>query len=151
MASLVWSHHERKAATGVVLRVVAGYQILLATAVGIHFIITSLYHPGGDEPYTAWHVMDWFMAVSVLMALGLSLGRKRALDSEPHWRDYLEANLTFYGAVLLALWFFWNWFGVFGGQDSGTFWGFINPLFVIVVGSLGFRMWGRLAAVRRTS
>jgi len=135
----------------VVLRVVAGYQILLATAVGIHFIITSLYHPGGDEPYTAWHVMDWFMAVSVLMALGLSLGRKRALDSEPHWRDYLEANLTFYGAVLLALWFFWNWFGVFGGQDSGTFWGFINPLFVIVVGSLGFRMWGRLAAVRRTS
>ncbi len=137
--------------TGVVLRVVAGYQILMATAVGIHFIITTLYHPGGDEPFTAWQIMNWFMAVSVLITLGLSFGRRRALGSDPDWREYLETNLTFYGAILLGLWFFWNWFGVFSGQDSGTFWGFINPLFVLVVGSLGCRMWGRLAALRRSS
>ena len=134
-----------------VLRVLATYQIVMAAAVGIHFIITTLYHPGGDEPFTAWQVMNWFMAVSVIIALGLSFVRKRRLESDPNWRDYLETNLTFYGSLLLALWFFWNWFGVFSGQDSGTFWAFVNPLFVIVVGSLGFRMWGRLAAISRSS
>ena len=128
------------------LRILAGYQILMATAVGIHFIVTNLYYSS-----MVWNVMGWFMAVSVLIALGLSFGRKRALDSDPHWRDYVETNVTFYGAVVLALWFFWNSLGVFSGQDNGTFWGFINPLFVVVVGSLGCRMWGRLAASSRSS
>ena len=38
----------------IALRIVAAYQMLMAVAVGVHFIITPLYHPGGDEPFTAW-------------------------------------------------------------------------------------------------
>ena len=102
-----------------------------------------------------WLMIDALMALAIIIALAVNVTRKRRLrvgdPDEPVTREYLEVNVSFYATILLALWFFWNWFGVFSGQDSGTFWGFINPLFVLVVGSLGCRMWSRLAALRRSS
>ena len=126
----------------IALRIVAAYQVILAVAVGVHFIITPLYHPGGDEPFTAWEIMNWFMAVSVVIVLVGSFMRKRRMDAgEADTRQSLEVNIVFYAALGLFLWYFWNWFGVFSGQDNGTLWAFIDPLFVLVVGPAGLRMW----------
>lgn len=126
----------------IALRIVAAYQMLLAVAVGVNFIITPLYHPGGDEPFTVWEVFNWFMAVSVVIVLLGSFARKRRMDAEEvNTRTSLEVNVVFYAALGLFLWYFWNWFGVFSDQDSGTLWAFIDPLFVLVVGPAGLRMW----------
>ena len=67
--------------TSIALRIVAAYQVILAVAVGVNFIITPLYHPGGDEPFTVWEVMNWFMAVSVVIVLVGSFMRKRRMDA----------------------------------------------------------------------
>ena len=126
----------------IALRIVAAYQMLLAVAVAVNFIITPLYHPGGDEPFTVWEVLNWFMAVSVVIVLLGSFARKRAMDAgEADTRTSLEVNIVFYAALGLFLWYFWNWFGVFSDQDSGTLWAFIDPLFVLVVGPSGLRIW----------
>ncbi|MCY3914108.1 MAG: hypothetical protein OXG43_12825 [Chloroflexi bacterium] len=126
----------------IALRIVAAYQVLMALAVGVHFIITPLYHPGGDEPFTAWLVMNWFMAVSVVIVLLGSFARKRRMDAEEaDARTSLEVNIVFYAALGLFLWFFWNWFGALTDQGNGTLWAFIDPLFVLVVGPAGLRMW----------
>ncbi len=131
--------------TSIALRIVAAYQVVLAVAVGVHFIITPLYHPGGDEPFTAWEIMNWFMAVSVVIVLVGSFMRKRRMDAEADGasdaRRSLEVNIVFYAALGLFLWYFWNWFGVFSDQANGTLWAFIDPLFVLVVGPAGLRMW----------
>ncbi|MCY4112950.1 MAG: hypothetical protein OXG33_03285 [Chloroflexi bacterium] len=126
----------------IALRIVAAYQMLVAVAVGVHFIITPLYHPGGDEPFTAWLVMNWFMAVSVVIVLLGSFARKRRMDAEEaDTRTSLEVNIVFYAALGLFLWFFWNWFGALTDQGNGTLWAFIDPLFVLVVGPAGLRIW----------
>lgn len=126
----------------IALRIVAAYQLLMAVAVGVHFIITPLYHPGGDEPFTVWLVMNWFMAVSVVLALLGSFARKRRMDAEEtDTRTSLETNIVFYAALGLFLWFFWNWFGALTDQGNGTLWAFIDPLFVLVVGPAGLRIW----------
>ena len=124
------------------MRIVAAYQMLMAAAVGVHFIITPLYHPGGDEPFTAWLVLNWFMAVSVVIVLLGSFARKRRMDAEEaDTRTSLETNIVFYAALGLFLWFFWNWFGALTDQGNGTLWAFIDPLFVLVVGPAGLRIW----------
>ena len=126
----------------IALRIVAAYQVLMALAVAVNFIITPLYHPGGDEPFTAWLVMNWFMAVSVVLALLGSFARKRRMDAEEaDTRTSLEVNIVFYAALGLFLWFFWNWFGALTDQGNGTLWAFIDPLFVLVVGPAGLRIW----------
>ena len=38
----------------ILIRAAAAYLVLLAAVVAINFIITPLYHPGGDEPFTVW-------------------------------------------------------------------------------------------------
>ena len=116
--------------------------MLMAVAVGVNFIITPLYHPGGDEPFTAWAVMNWFMAVSAVIVLLGSFARKRRMDAgEADTRTSLEVNIVFYAALGLFLWFFWNWFGALTDQANGTLWAFIDPLFVLVVGPSGLRIW----------
>ena len=126
----------------IALRIVAAYQMLVAVAVGVNFIITPLYHPGGDEPFTVWEILNWFMAVSVVIVLLGSFARKRNMDAgEANTRTSLEVNVVFYAALGLFLWYFWNWFGVFSDQDSGTLWAFIDPLFVLVTGATGLHVW----------
>ena len=37
----------------ILVRAVVAYLVLVAAAVAVQFIITPLYHPGGDAPFTA--------------------------------------------------------------------------------------------------
>ena len=62
-------------------------------------------------------------------------------------RRYLETYAGFIVTVFLALWFFWNWGDEFitsSGNESDVnllIWAFINPLFVVVTGLTGCRLW----------
>ena len=54
------------------------YLMLVGLAVvGVHFIIVPWYHPGGDEHYPLWEMLDWFMAVAIVIALISTFVHKR--------------------------------------------------------------------------
>ena len=82
--------------------------MLAGAAVAVRFIITPLYHPGGDAPFTAWHVMNWLMAALMLITLGTSYLAKRRTDTggTADLKGYLEANTVFYGAVGASIVYF---------------------------------------------
>lgn len=143
---------------GILKRVLAVIHIVLAIAVGLNWIATPLYHDGSDS-YPVWEFLNYFMAVTVLVALIVNFLSKRALDREKSDgslnKPYFEANLAFYASIVLALWYYWNFFGsLFPETESAAvglihleMWTLINPLFVLTTGVTGFRLW-RMAAMR---
>ena len=139
-------------------RVLAVVHIVLAIAVGLNWIATPLYHDGSDN-YPVWVFLNYFMAVAVLIALIVNFLSKRALDREESDgsinRQYFEVNLAFYASIVLVLWYYWNFFGsLFPETESAAvglihleMWALVDPLFVLVSGVTGFRLW-RMAAMR---
>lgn len=122
-------------------KVLGGYAILLAVAVAINFVATPLYH-SGQGPFVVWEIFNWFMAPAALIALGASgcwkFCREQSGDTGR------GTGALFWASVVLALWFFWNWFGNLmdrGGDVGAMMWAFIDPLFVVVVGAAGLRLW----------
>ncbi len=133
----------------ILIRAVAAYLVLLAVAVAVHFIITPLYHSGGDEPFAAWEVLNWFMAAGMVLALAASYAEKRRVDSDDSapMKRYLEANTVFYGTVVVFMLFFWNWFASLSpnNQPDGQYWAVIDVLMPLVTGVIGCRMWRNVA------
>ena len=125
-------------------RVAAGYAALSAAVVGVTFVLSPLFGDGSGFP-VAWNTLNWFMAPSVLVAVGASLAWKlrpaAGGGDAGEARRLLEANVRFYAAAILGLWFFWNWFGDLMSREEVLLWAFIDPLFVVVVGACGVRLW----------
>ena len=126
-------------------RVTSVYLIVLAVVVAVNFIITPLYHPGGDEPYTVWETLNWFMAVGIGITVIASYMQKRRVDADgsSDLKRYLEANAVFYLAVVVFLIFFWNWFSNLSSNNEadGQFWVVVDTLMPIVMGLTGCRMY----------
>ena len=125
-------------------RVTSVYLIALAVVVAVNFIITPLYHPGGDEPFTVWETLNWFMAVGMVITVIAAYVQKRRVDADgaADVKRYLEANAVFYLAVAVFLLFFWNWFSLLSPNNApdGQFWAVIDTLMPIVMGVTGCRM-----------
>ena len=121
----------------ILIRAAAAYLVLLAAVVAVNFIVTPLYHPGGDEPFTVWEILNWFMAVGMVIALAASYVEKRRVDGDgsADLKRYLEANAVFYGAVAVFILFFWNWFSSLSpnNEADGQFWAVIDTLMPIVM------------------
>ncbi len=88
--------------------------MLAVALVAMNWIITPLYHDGSDH-YPVWAVVNGFMAFAV--ALIVNYSRQCALPDRGAdgaiTREYLEVNLAFYGSILLAAFFYSNWFSTF--------------------------------------
>ena len=123
---------------------------LVAVAVAVLFIITPLYHPGGDAPFPEWKVLNWFMAVGMVFTLVASYAEKRRVDGggSADLKRYLEANTVFYGTAAVFILFFWNWFSSLSpnNQPDGQLWIVIDTLMPIVTGVTGCRMWRNVEA-----
>ncbi len=126
-------------------RVTSVYLIVLAVVVAVNFIITPLYHPGGDEPYTVWETLNWFMAVGMVITVIASYVQKRRVDADgsSDVKRYLEANAVFYLAVVVFIIFFWNWFSDLSPNNApdGQYWVVVDTLMPIVMGVTGCRMY----------
>ena len=134
----------------ILIRAAAAYLVLVAVAVAVLFIITPLYHPGGDAPFPEWKVLNWFMAVGwcspwspATQKSGVSDG-----DGSADLKRYLEANTVFYGTAAVFILFFWNWFSSLSpnNQPDGQLWIVIDTLMPIVTGVTGCRMWRNVEA-----
>ncbi len=127
--------------------------VLLATAVAawLLWVITPLIHDGSDS-YPYWEALNYFMAFSVLVALAANAAVKRAFDRAnssdgPVTRRWLTVNLLFFASLVLAAWFYWNWFfSFFPESEPGAadihleMWTLINPLFYLTCGVTGYRL-----------
>ncbi len=125
-------------------RILGAYAVLLALAVGAHFVLTPLYDDGSTG-YPVWRIFNWFMAAGVIVVLvASSVWKIRMADDKAEgWdlRQYVEVNAIFYSSVFLGVWYFWNWFGNLMSRSEPLLWAFIDPLFVVVVGAAGMRLW----------
>ena len=146
-----------ESAMGLAKRFLGVYLIAVAVAVFVNWIATPLYHDGSSN-YTVWEILNWFMAVAVVLALAVNLCRKIGLSQGepdgPLTRRQVDANLSFYASVVLTGWFLWNWFHSFLPENEPVLvgeihlaaWMWINPLFYIVCGVTGLH---RLREARR--
>ncbi len=84
-------------------------------------------HGDTDEFLRIWEVINYFMAIAVVIALAASFMHKRAMESKADAVDVILAprrfsphkHRRFYSALWLSLWFFWKWFEtLFGGGGS---------------------------------
>jgi len=126
---------------------------LCALAVAGHYILSPLYAASGNAVLSIWYYLDILMAVSLLIALAFQWQNLRATQAAGDAggglsRERLAANALFYVTLLVALWFFRNWFDLLtsnppGSQSVATqmVWDLIDGLLPIVLGITAIRIW----------
>ena len=116
----------------------------MAAAVLFHFVLSRFYEDAMDS-LSLWHVLNWFMAFGVLIALAVTYLHKR--DTGPDADTFVCVNVAFYAAAALAILFFWNWVAdLTVGEDGQSqtrrlFWVIINTLLVLLLGALSAHLW----------
>ena len=137
----------------IVRRLLGVFLVVIALVVAVNLMATPLYHDGSDD-YPIWKIVNWFMAVGVVVALIVNAMRKRAMGArganEPSVREYLRVNLTYYTTVVLTILFFWEWFWTLN-PDSETsdgavtshmvYFPIMDALFVVVCLATGRYLW----------
>lgn len=119
---------------------------VMALVVLFHFVLNPFYEDAID-PISIWHVLNWVMAVGVIIALVLTYVRRGRLGADSATTTSICVNVAFYVAVVLAILFFWNWFDdLTAGEDGqsptrGYYWVVINVTFVVLLGTVSARLW----------
>ena len=134
---------------GIIKRVGAAFLVLTAVAVAANLILTPVYHDGSAE-YPVWRILNWFMAGAALVILDVSFRRRRKFgNSEAGTLEYLRAAGAFYGAIVLTMLFFWEWFWTLN-PDSETgdavtshliYFPIVDALLVVLALSTGRHLW----------
>ena len=120
---------------------------LMAVAVLLHFVFTPFYEDIVDTLFI-WHILNWFMAVGIVLTLAITCAGKRETGSQDRdANDYLCVTVAFYAAAVLAVLFFWNWFDdLTAGEDGQSqtrrnYWVVINTLFIVLLGTVSVHLW----------
>ena len=123
-----------------VRRVVGVILLLTAVIVGIYFVVDQL-----EILPLLWPQIDYLMAVSAVLGLIFAYLRKRSLEAAGLdrivTRRYLEANIFFYGFLLITMLFFWNWFDLLVDADPQDT---DHQMVWIIVDTVGALLWGAL-------
>ena len=134
------------------LRLLSLFLLLMAAAVGAHYVITVLYDDGSTG-FAVWSIFNWPMAAGVVIAFAASARHWRRQGSVEANIDscengnrgvkaWLQANMRFYASLILLLWFMHAWFDdLFADDPSGSLWRYVNVLFVAVTLSAGLQLW----------
>ena len=119
-------------------------------------MLGPLYSDIGQAELAVWYYLDMLMAFSIAATLLVQLQRKRSADrirGDSLNRERLEANVMFFLSLLVALWFFRNWFDFLASNPIGdqsvatiVIWYILDPLLVILVGLTGISPVARLGA-----
>ncbi len=133
----------------IVRRIVGAYLVLTAVVVAVNLGITPLYHDGSDN-YAVWEIVNYFMAVGVVIVLVIGILRRRAIkESEVDTLTYLRTSVVFYGGIVLASLFFWEWFWQLN-PDSETgdavtshlvYFPIVDMLYAVLTLIVGRRIW----------
>ena len=133
----------------VLRKLLAVFLIGVALLVAVHFVFNSFYRELLDT-VEVWSVLDWPMALGLVIALVVHFQRKRALEAGSEQgltREYVEVNVATYGSALVALWFFSNWFNFLNvgmeGESAGNLvmWVIVDALIVLVLSATASYLW----------
>ena len=122
-------------------RLVGALLLLTAAIVGIYFVVDQL-----EVLPFLWGELDYLMALALVLGLIFASMRKRSLESAGLdrivMRRYFEANLLFYGFLLIAMLFFWNWFDLLvdadpQDTDHNIVWIIVDTVAPLLWGALG--------------
>lgn len=85
---------------------------LTGLAVGGYFLVFELYAGQGDADaaFDVWTVLNWIMAVAVILLALVTWAERRELPADADLRERLAAGARFYGSLALLLLFFNVWF-----------------------------------------
>ena len=126
-------------------RLLSLYLTLVGLAVAVHFIAVPWYHPGGDEPYPIWELLDWFMAVAIVIALISTFVHKVRHDTGggSDLREHVSVNVLFYGTLGVGILFYWNWSHLLRetGDADWLIWNFIDVALPLLLIAAGRRLW----------
>ena len=135
-----------------VTKIVAVFLVIVGLAVFLNLIATPLYHDGSPD-YPTWKILNWFMALGVLIILAVGILRKRVLDNAGEegasTLEHVRGSFVFYGGIVLAMLFFWEWFWTLN-PDSETgeavtshmvYFPLVDSLFTVLAVMVGRRMW----------
>ena len=134
-------------------RVIGGYLLLVALAVAVHTVVEPLYHTSfeGQLYSPLWNLLNPLMAVALVIGLIFGYQRKRAADAEADaqavTREFLLANILFFGCSFVSILFFWNWFNLMspgftaiGSETVSLVWILVDAILPLVVGAMGVHM-----------
>ena len=100
-------------------RIIGYYLLLTALAAALLLIVTPLIHDGSAD-YPLWKILNWFMAAGTVVILVVAFVARRAQGCEKvDTLERVRVSLVFYGAIVLAMLFFWEWFWTLN-PDSET-------------------------------
>ena len=130
-------------------RLIGAYLGLVAGVVAVQFVVFPLYayDSAGERTSGAlgiWHVLDWFMAIGLVLMLVTTSKRKRSHDGETssNIRPWLASRVMFYGTAMLTLAFMPNWFeAAWGYNDNWTIWHLIDSVLPVMFAVEGHRLW----------
>ena len=130
-------------------RILGAIHILIAAAVGAYYMMFPLM--GDRAGHSVWIVLEWAMALATVMSAYFAYTWMRGLGEDASTKEFATHRILFIGAALLVLWYFPAWFAELGGSGrsetmealSGSFWLLVDPLFVLTVGCVGFRLWAK--------
>lgn len=132
-----------------IMKVIGVVLIIIAAIVAINTVIEPLYHTSTEEsPYnnSVWAYINVLSAISVVLGLIFGYVRKSKTDESSSIQEFISANTLFYGYIIAAIFFFWNWFGIINpGQDftptqtvtGSTVWIIFDAILPCLNGALG--------------
>ena len=131
-------------------QIIGAILTIVGVAVAIHTIVEPLYHVSTEgQPYSPlWSILDKLMALAI--ALGLIFGyiRKKGVDGgDAITREYLAANIQFYGLLFVSIMFFWNYFNLhsstftaIGEETVSLVWILIDASLPLLLGAMGISL-----------
>ena len=133
-------------------KIIGVFFIMVAALVAIHTVVEPLYHASTEaQPYAPlWNILDPIMAVAIILTIIFGFIRKRRAYNEVGTgvtREFLSANVVFYGIIFVGIMFFWNWFNLLRpafnavGPDAVSLaWIIIDAALPLLLGAMGMRL-----------
>ena len=131
-------------------RICGLFLVLTAVAVAVHTVVEPLYHVSSEgQPYSPlWDILNPLMAVAIVLGALFGYLRKKAADSEGDsgavTREFVAANVQFYGFLCVGIMFFWNWFILYspaftaiGADTASLVWILIDAALPLLTGAMG--------------
>ncbi|MXY45558.1 MAG: hypothetical protein F4Y44_00965 [Chloroflexi bacterium] len=139
---------------GIIKRIVGIILVIVGVAVAAHTIAEPLYFDSSlsDSGYneSIWSILNPLMALALILGAIFAYIRKRDVgsdDSEAVTREFLTANVIFYGILFVGILFFWNWFNLLSpaynaiGPDAVSLtWIIIDAGLPLLTGALGIHL-----------
>ena len=124
-------------------RIIGALLILVSIVIAVQFIAWRLYDSGA-----VWEIVNYVSLVSIAVAFYFNLNRKLKNEANGDGgvdREYIESNVLYFGTMVLAALFLFNWLNVLvnGATEVGeevmhdVVWVVVDIMLIVLMGATG--------------